>query len=436
MLKNQNIRISLPKRFLIISSLLYFGLCIAGGMEVDSTLQEVVVYVIFIFLFITVMRSVLLLIFGLKEKHTSYEYESNTLPTISIIVPAYNEEDVIEGALKSLIHLKYPEIEIIVVDDGSSDNTYTRARLFADLHPKSNIQVISQTNAGKSSALNTGVLHASGEFFLCVDADSRIIPRALNNVLHHFKDPGVGAVGGFVGIGNARSMLILFQKLEYIISLNFLRKGLSYFGAVTVIPGPVGLFRREAFLEAGGYREDKEIFAEDADITVRLLSMGWKVKGDQDLIAFTEAPQDIFSLLRQRYRWKRGVYQSFSENLFYLLTSPGYRGIFIAFFLAFESFALEIMNFGVTLFFLSHFMKFGEIHLLAAWYLVILGLEFTILVYAVRNRKNLIAWFLVQTVQRFSYSYLLQAWGVLALFDEWRSTKMSWDKLERLGNLS
>lgn len=176
-------------------------------------------------------------------------------------------------------------------------------------------------------------------------------------------------------------------------------------------------------------------FAEDADITMRLLAAGWKVTGDRSMVAYTEAPETVYELLRQRYRWRRGIYQAFADNMLGLITSPRGWGIPITLFVAAESFAMEVINFGFTIFFLTHFLRFGDLDLLSSWYLVIIALDVLTLLFVCRGHGSFLRNLLLFIVQRFSYAFLLQAWNVIALIDEWRASAMSWDKLDRLGRL-
>lgn len=418
----------------MVVSLLYLLIALLAGLEIWATLHWVMVYILLALLSLTLIRQLTLLFFAVFEKPPASPFDPQEQPLISILLPAYNESAVIQASLHSLMELRYPNLEIIVIDDGSQDDTAERAREVAK-KSRLPVRVISQANRGKAGALNTGIIHASGSYVLVVDADSRVEPDSLQYGLRHFADPKVGAVGGFVGVANKQNLLCQFQALEYLQSLNFVRRALSRLGLVTVVPGPVGLFRREAILQVGGYREGGMTFAEDADLTIQLLAAGWKVRGDLSMIAYTEAPEDVFALLRQRYRWRRGIYQAFSDNVLGLITSPGRAGIPITLFIAAEAFALEVVNFGFTIFFLAHFLRFGEIDLFSSWYLIVISLDVSILLFATRGHGHFLHNFLLFVMQRFSYAFLLQAWNVIALFDEWRSSAMSWDKLDRLGRL-
>lgn len=423
-----------PRRTILVASLIYLLFAMLAGLEVWPALHWVMVYILLGLLALTLLRQLTLFYLAFHERPPPIPTDGSEQPLVSVLLPAFNEGAVIQDSLRSLMALRYSHLEIIVIDDGSQDDTAARARQAAK---KSNlpIRVIAQANRGKAGALNTGFIHASGAYVLVVDADSRVEPDSLQYGLRHFADQQVGAVGGFVGVANRQKLLCKFQTLEYLQSLNFVRRALSRLGLVTVVPGPVGLFRREAILQVGGYREGGMTFAEDADITMRLLAAGWQVTGDRSMVAYTEAPEGVYELLRQRYRWRRGIYQAFADNMLDLITLPGRWGIPITLFVAAEAFALEVINFGFTIFFLSHFLRFGEIDLLSSWYLVVVTLDVLTLLFVSWGNSSFLRNLLLFVVQRFSYAFLLQAWNVIALMDEWRASAMSWDKLDRLGRL-
>lgn len=423
---------------LIGFTLLYLGICVVAALEVSRSLHTVMVHVFVLLALILTVRQVILLVTAIRQAKTPAPDwpKDGKEPLVSILVPAFNEEEVIEPALGSLLQLNYGSYEIILVDDGSSDATISRVNaLLATGNPRQiPVRIISNSNGGKANALNTALMHASGEFILCVDSDARIAPDSLRYGLRHFADKQVGAVAGNVMVANQTSLLTRFQQLEYMISQNFVRRGLAWFGAVTIVPGPVGLFRKAAIAQAQGYREEAKLFAEDADLSVRMLGMGWRITSDEGMQAFTEAPDTIFSLLRQRYRWKRGIYQVLHDNFFQLIIAPGLRRPLIAFMMVMEGFLFEVLGFGVTLFMIVNIVYLAEINLLVGWLLVLFFLDLVVLIVSVPTMQ-LFKWLPVLIVQKLSYSYALQTWGVLALLDEWRSRTMSWDKVERLGSL-
>lgn len=423
------------RKVLFASSLVLFLISILAGLEFWSGLHKVMVHLFLAFGLFLIIRQALLIFFAWKRSRFLRSVRQSVYtPSVSIIIPAFNEEEVIAESLKSLFSINYPDYEIIMVDDGSTDRTVAIARQLQQQYASQRFSIITQTNAGKASALNTGLRHASGKLVLCVDSDSKIAADSISWGASHFADEQVAAVAGHVRVANDHQLLTRFQQLEYLISQNFMRRALAWFGAVTVIPGPVGLFRREVVLELGGYSEDASLFAEDADLTVRLLAAGWKVVSEDRMIASTEAPEEVYPLLRQRYRWKRGIFQTLYLNFKTLLFAPRQREPFIAFLLIMEGFVLETVSFAITLFILASFLRFGELKLLYAWFALLFILDVCVLMFAVGK-----GWWKalpLLVLQKLLYGYALQAWNMFALVDEWRSTKMTWDKVERVGGLS
>jgi cellulose synthase/poly-beta-1,6-N-acetylglucosamine synthase-like glycosyltransferase len=422
------------KALLFLFSIVLFVCSIIAGLEIFPALHQVMVHIFLLFGFFIILRHIVLLYAAWKRKRSESSELTFDTPFVSIIIPAFNEEEVIADSLNSLLALDYPNYEVVMVDDGSTDNTVTIARRIKADSQAANLTIITQTNSGKASALNTGLLHTQGALVLCVDSDSKLNSQALRWGVQHFSDPGIGAVAGYVEVANTRKLITRFQELEYIVSQGFIRQALAWFGAVTVIPGPVGLFRREALVQVGGYSEDKSLFAEDADLTVRLLAKNWRIVSEDRMIARTEAPEEVYALLRQRYRWKRGIYQTFHLNFRDLILSPQPRLLPVTLFLILESFFMEIFSFSITLFILASFFRFAELKFLYAWLGLLITLDILVLMLAIG--KQWWRWLPLLFLQKLIYGYALQAWGVLSLLDEWRSTQMSWDKVERIGGLS
>jgi len=410
------------------TGLLLTAAAAAGAAE--GIAHELALDVVILIAGLAIARHVVLLVLAVHKRRAPAAPAA--WPRVCVVMPAYNEEAVVDVALTSLLAIDYPDLEIIFVDDGSTDATLVRARAVRARHPAARLRIFTQTNSGKASALNTGIRHSNGEFILCVDADSRVQPDAIRRGLPHFTDPAVAAVGGVVEVDNRRRLLARFQQLEYTVGFNLLRRALSYFGAVIIVPGPIGLFRREAVVAVGGYNESRDLFAEDADLTVRMLSHGWRVVGEPAMVAHTEVPEDIFSLLRQRYRWKRGLYQTFDINVIPLLLTPDRRGMLIALVLGLEYLVLDVVNAALLLFFLSYALFYGEIQPMLWFYLLLVGLDTATVLVAHRGASAIAAAVGLSLLQRFSYAQLLLVWGILTLVDEWCLASMDWDKLERL----
>ncbi|MEP6749324.1 MAG: polysaccharide deacetylase family protein [Bacteroidota bacterium] len=237
-------------------------------------------------------------------------------PKVSIIVPAYNEEVNVVSSLNNLLRTDYPDFEIIFVDDGSKDTTFEKVNAAFKTNDK--IRVLSKANGGKASALNYGIAQSSADYVVCIDADTKLLPNAVSLLMRHFdpqistEENTVGAVAGNVKVGNTRNAITRWQDIEYITSQNFDRKAFAAVNAITVVPGAIGAFRKQALEDAGGFTTDT--LAEDCDLTVRILRCGYIIKNDNKAIAMTEAPETVKMFLKQRFRWSFGVMQTFWKN--------------------------------------------------------------------------------------------------------------------------
>ena len=229
----------------------------------------------------------------------------DSVPPVSIIVPAYNEEKNAIRTIQSLLNQDYPLLEIIFVDDGSTDNTY---ELVKDAFQNENrVRVLTKKNGGKSTALNFGIDASSYDILVCIDADTQLKNNAVYQLVQPFRDPLVGAVAGNVKVGNQRNILTRWQSIEYITSQNFDRRAFDYLNCITVVPGALGAFRKKAIRAAGMFTTDT--LAEDCDLTMRLHKMGYRISNCTSAISYTEAPESIKMFLKQRYRWSFGVMQ-------------------------------------------------------------------------------------------------------------------------------
>jgi len=200
----------------------------------------------------------------------------------------------------------YPDLEIVIVDDGSVDDTSGEVtRRFGD---RPEVRLLRQNNGGKSSALNHGITIADGDIIVALDADTLFLPDTISKLVRRFEDPEVGAVAGNVKVGNRINPLTYWQAIEYITSQNLDRRAYAAINSVSVVPGAVGAWRRTAIVQAGGYTTDT--MAEDMDLTWRIRRNGWQIETDSQAIGFTEAPDTFRMLFRQRFRWAFGTLQS------------------------------------------------------------------------------------------------------------------------------
>lgn len=230
-------------------------------------------------------------------------------PPISIIVPAYNEEKVLGATIEALLEADYPAPkEIIVVDDGSTDKTWEVAKRY---EPKG-VKVFRKPNGGKHSAINFGLLFAKNPIIVTIDADTIIGRNALKELVKPFSDPEVVGVAGNVLVLNKVNFLTKCQALEYVLSINIVRRALDLFGTVPVVPGVLGAFRKSIIESVGAY--DSGILTEDFDITIKSLKAGKIVQAASKALAFTEAPETLKDLYRQRLRWYRGNIQTILKH--------------------------------------------------------------------------------------------------------------------------
>ncbi len=234
----------------------------------------------------------------------------DTMPSVSVLIPAYNEQSVIVQTVNSVLKSNVPQLRVIVVDDGSAD--HTGEMLDEEFGRDPRVRIIHQVNRGKAAALNRAMLEADTEIVVTIDADTEVEPDAISKLLRHFVDPSVGAVAGNVKVGNRSRWLTRWQALEYITSQNMEKRAFDLLNCITVVPGALGAWRRTAIEAAGGITADT--VAEDADLTIGIRRLGWRISYDEEAVAWTEAPETPAALVRQRFRWTFGTLQSFWKH--------------------------------------------------------------------------------------------------------------------------
>jgi cellulose synthase/poly-beta-1,6-N-acetylglucosamine synthase-like glycosyltransferase/peptidoglycan/xylan/chitin deacetylase (PgdA/CDA1 family) len=254
-----------------------------------------------------------LLLFALAAHHVRVNRDparpgrrapADHLPSVAIVVPAFNEEVGIERAVRSLAASDYPDFEVVVVDDGSTDRT---AAIVAALELEG-VRLVRQDNCGKAAALNTGVELSESEIVVMVDGDTLFEPGTLARLVRPFADAGVAAVSGNTKVGNRRGLLGRWQHIEYVIGFNLDRRMYDVLQCTPTVPGAVGAFRRDVLAQVGGVPGDT--LAEDTDLTLAIGRTGERVVYAEDARAWTEAPSSLTALWRQRYRWSFGTMQA------------------------------------------------------------------------------------------------------------------------------
>jgi cellulose synthase/poly-beta-1,6-N-acetylglucosamine synthase-like glycosyltransferase/peptidoglycan/xylan/chitin deacetylase (PgdA/CDA1 family) len=386
--------------------------------------------------------------YGRPEERESYQ------PNVAVLIPAYNEEKVIERTIRAALASHYPKLRVIVIDDGSSDRTLEIARETVIAQRASDrVLILTKPNSGKAEALNFGLEHLrEEEIFVGIDADTVIARDAISRLVPHFLDPKVGAVAGNAKVGNRMNLWTRWQALEYITSQNFERRALNVLGAVSVVPGAIGAWRTSAVREAGGYHIDT--VAEDADLTIALLQRGYRVEYEDMALAYTEAPANAKSLMRQRFRWSFGILQSMWKHR----AAFGRKGVLgwialpnIVIFqilLPVVSPFIDIM-FGVgTVWYLIQKYFHPEstdpasFERLAMFFVAFLVIDFlaSAIAFALERRRSETredVWLLSQVwLQRFAYRQLFSVVLLKTLKRAIEGQRFAWDKLERTAAMS
>ncbi len=279
-----------------------------GFFDLKSNFKELLGFLFLSAIVLTMARS---LVFGIlaviqKRRAKLLRFDPQFHPPVSVVIAAYNEELVIARTVESVLANGYGELEVIVVDDGSKDRTLEVLRERFSDNPR--VQILAQPNGGKSAALNNAIGHSKYDILIAVDADTLFRKGTIEKLVRHFCDATVGAVSGNARVGNRGKLLTRFQSIEYIYGFNLDRRALDLLNAITVVPGAVGAWRKDLIQWLGGFGHDT--LAEDADLTMSIRRLGYKIRYEQDAIAYTEAPEDLRGLAKQRFRWAFGTLQA------------------------------------------------------------------------------------------------------------------------------
>jgi cellulose synthase/poly-beta-1,6-N-acetylglucosamine synthase-like glycosyltransferase/peptidoglycan/xylan/chitin deacetylase (PgdA/CDA1 family) len=359
-----------------------------------------------------------------KPRTESEGYE----PLVSIIVPAYNEGKVITTTLRSLLATTYKNFEIIVVDDGSTDDTAAVVAALAEKHPR--IRLISQTNGGKSKAANHALAEARGEIVVAVDADTIVAPEAISKMVAHFAAKQVTAVCGNIAVGNVNGVFTAFQAIEYVTSQNFDRRAYSVLNCISVVPGALGAWRREAVIAAGGYSE--ETLTEDADLTLAILRRGGRVVYEPEAHGMTEAPESLGALLKQRFRWTYGTYQClWKHRSAFFKGTLGWVGL--PNMVIFQVLFPMLSPIGDIIMVLS--ICRGDWQAFLAGYVAFLAMDICGSILAFTLDHKPLKWLPLLLVQRFTYRQIMYYVCFKAMLAAVKGARHGWKKLDRTGSV-
>jgi cellulose synthase/poly-beta-1,6-N-acetylglucosamine synthase-like glycosyltransferase/spore germination protein YaaH/peptidoglycan/xylan/chitin deacetylase (PgdA/CDA1 family) len=382
-------------------------------------------------------------VYGAPEQIAAYR------PRVAVLIPAYNEEKVIERTVQGALDSDYPNLRVIVIDDGSKDRTLEIARwAFAAEEAAGRVLILTKPNGGKAEALNFGLEHiGDAEVFVGIDADTIVAPDAIARLVPHFLNPKVAAVAGNAKVGNRVNLWTRWQALEYITSQNFERRALNTMGAVSVVPGAIGAWRMTAVREAGGYHVDT--VAEDADLTMALLRNGYRVEYEDRALAFTEAPTSANALMRQRFRWSFGILQAIFKHKGVFARKGALGFVALPNILIFQillplvspfidlMFAVGVIWYFVQKYFHPESNDPASFHRLLIFFVAFLVIDFiaSAIAFALERRQPEAredAWLLSQVwLQRFAYRQVFSLVLFRTLKRAIQGRPFAWDKLDR-----
>ena len=364
----------------------------------------------------------------IKEfKRINSMYLSPFRPSVSVIVPVFNEALVISNTIQSLLNSRYPITDILIVDDGSTDETVQVINSQFSNNPK--VTLIQKENGGKASALNLGIQQAKGEIIITIDADTLFTSSTISHLVKNFSDPQVAAVSGNCKIGNMKNQLTIWQHIEYVTANNLDKRCFEEVNAITVVPGSNSAWRKSVLVDVGLYHSDT--LAEDAELTLRILQAGYKIIYDHDAISFEECPETVKDFLKQRNRWSYGVLQTAWKHRKNIITSDNN---------ALKYFAIPSLTFSYLLILTSPII---DIIFIISIISNSSSLYFFILLFYLADFSNSFIAFRIEKtslkpliwvfIQRFAYRYFLAYITWKSIIQALKGNRIGWKKLERTG---
>ena len=377
---------------------------------------------------ISLLNIVLAIIYRFKTKYKTRSKKYS--PHVTVILPAYNEEAVIKKSVQSLVRSNYHKISIVIVDDGSSDDTWAVAQSLERRYKR--VSAIHQKNAGKAAALNNAISRSSSDIIICVDADTLFPPQTISNLVRHFENETVGAVAGVVKVGNPNGILTKWQALEYVSGISIERNAQALLGAIMIVPGACGAWRRSTLQEVGGFSSNT--LAEDCDLALKIQgTKHYRILQDNEAISYTEAPQSLMALTKQRFRWTFGTMQSLWKHRHMVGNEQhGWLGVYVM--------PSAIIAIAVPILFWPLIIILTIINILSGNYEVIL------LFFALSLTAQMIISLIGVVLAKERYSYLLAvpfarfAYGPIRMYILYKTiltilkgVDVGWNKLTRTG---
>jgi cellulose synthase/poly-beta-1,6-N-acetylglucosamine synthase-like glycosyltransferase len=424
-----------PQTMLAAAGAMFGGSVRAAYIHVFPAVRNTLMVVTLLALFLVGVRMLGLIILIFLRRYLPepppLPRRGRSMPGISILIPAYNEQENIAATVESIASSIYPKREIIVIDDGSTDRTSKEVQGAIRRCAGEDIQLLQIENGGKARALNTGLFHAKHEIIVVLDADAVLDRKALYYFARHFADPSVGAVAGKVCTTRHAGLLDMFQTLEYAVGQNIDKTAFSGVGAVGIVPGPAGAWRRAALDEAGGF--STETLVEDQDMTLTLLRQGKRVVYEPRVIAYTETPSTLRDFLKQRFRWVYGTMQCFwkhksalREKPFSVMSLIVLPNVFVYnIFLPFTyPFADSALVFGIA---------FGEWKTLVLPFIIFTLFDLSYALYGIWREEDRLKLMLAVPLQRIVYRQLLYVTVIRGIVRAVEGSGSTWNKFTKMG---
>lgn len=285
--------------------------------------MEFITIIIYLSIYIgLIATSFYILTFISDKKKKRLFFTDDELPLVSVIIPAYNEEKSIARTIESVLASDYPDFEILVIDDGSKDNTLKIAKQFEN----NKVKVFHKENGGKGHALNFGIKRAKGEIIFTMDADTLVAPQSMKNMVKYFKNDKVMSVTPAMIVHKPKTILQRIQHIEYLLGL-FLRRVFAALNSIYIAPGAFSAYRKNFFDKYGGFK--KAYLTEDLEMSLRIQFKGYINENCPTAPAYTNVPKDFKSALIQRKRWYIGLIRNTLDYRKILNSKYGDLGIFI-----------------------------------------------------------------------------------------------------------
>ncbi|ULT56684.1 glycosyltransferase [Neobacillus drentensis] len=402
-------------------------------LETIAVLKNVLVKLFYGALLVFILRLSLFIFLAWRHKKRSLlkTYKEGYNPLVSVVIAAYNEEKVIKRTIQSVLDSTYVNLEVLVIDDGSKDQTSVVMSENFSNHPK--VRRYFKRNGGKSSAINIGIKKAEGKIIVAIDADTMIAPKAIALLVRHFADDKVAAVSGNVKVGNRRNLITTWQHIEYVTGFNLEKRAHALLNCVTVVPGAIGAWRKQIVENLGNFTNDT--LAEDTDLTLRILSAGYKVAIEDQAYAYTEAPENIRGFLKQRFRWNYGTLQCLwkHKNAFWKNNNKSLSFIALPNILLFQFLVpvfAPILDILMVIGLVTGNLKYFTI-LYTGYFIV----DFVVCLFALRWEKSKLTPLFSLFFQRIFYRYMLLWVSWKSIFKAIQGGRVGWGKLERTGNI-